>query len=190
MLNKEELPKRRGTKYLGRNGNLWAVRDMVISKDGVVKDPELVYVPSEIGFDRRVSYPITNDKDDVINIKNKIIPLLLRLNKMEVILPILGWFFATPFTPLIREQLGHFPILSLWGTHGAGKSSLLRLLWELFGVKSELFSSTETAFTFLRLFSGSSSIPIIIDEFKPYTMLDREVTLLIRYLKRIYDGGY
>lgn len=188
MLDREELPRRKGTKVLGRNADLWVVKDMVISGEGVVEDPELVYVPSEIGFDRQVSYPITKSENEIRNIKNQVIPLLLRLNKPEIILPILGWFFATPFTPLIREQLGHFPILSIYGTHGAGKSSLLRILWQLFGIKSELFSPTETPFTFLRLFSGSSTIPIIIDEFKPYTMLDKEVALLIRYLRRIYDG--
>jgi len=109
-------------------------------------------------------------------------------NEGKIIFPVLGWFFATPFVPLIRHQLRHFPLLVLWGTHGAGKSSLLSLLWQLFGVKSELFSSTETAFTFLRLFGGTSSIPVLIDEFKPFNMKEDETRLLIRFLKRLYDG--
>ncbi|MFC2022482.1 hypothetical protein ACFLTR_04685, partial [Chloroflexota bacterium] len=60
--------------------------------------------------------------------------------------------------------------------------------WRLFGVESKLFSATETPFTFVRLFSGTSSIPIVIDEFKPFNMKEDETRLLIRFLRRLYDG--
>jgi len=185
MVTSKELPIRRGTTVLGRNGDLWVLKDGVLSKDGWVEDRELVYIPSEVEFDRRVHYPSAKDETGLIK---QAIPLLIMLNEGKVISPILGWFFATPFTPEIRRHLRHFPLLVAWGTHGGGKSSLLSLLWELFGVKSELFSSTETAFTFLRLFSGTSTVPIIIDEFKPFNMKEDETRLLIRFLKRLYDG--
>jgi len=185
MVTSKELPIRKGTTILGRNGDLWVLRDGVLSRDGWVENPELVYIPSEVEFDRRVHYPSVEDE---IDFASQIIPLLLMLNEGKVIFPILGWFFATPFVPEIRLRLRHFPLLIVWGTHGGGKSSLLSLLWELFGVKSELFSSTETHFTFLRLFSGTSTIPIIIDEFKPFNMRKDEIKLLIRFLKRLYDG--
>ncbi len=185
MVTSKELPIRKGTTILGRNGDLWVLRNGVLSRDGWVENPELVYIPSEVEFDRRVHYPTPEDEAGLIK---QIIPLLLMLNEGKIIFPILGWFFTTPFVPEIRHRLRHFPLLVVWGTHGGGKSSLLSLLWELFGVKSELFSSTETHFTFLRLFSGSSTIPIIIDEFKPFNMKEDETRLLIRFLKRLYDG--
>jgi len=185
MVTSKELPIRKGTTILGKNGNLWVLKDGVLSKDGWLRNPEVVYIPSEVEFDKRVSYPSPEDEIDFIS---QVIPLLLMLNEGKIIFPILGWFFATPFVPEIRRRLRHFPLLVVWGTHGGGKSSLLSLLWELFGVKSELFSSTETPFTFLRLFSGTSSVPIIIDEFKPFNMKEDETRLLIRFLKRLYDG--
>jgi len=185
MVTSEELPIRRGTTVLGRNGDLWVVRDGVLSKDGWVENPELVYIPSEVEFDRRVQYLTAEDESVLIK---QVVPQLLMLNEGKVIFPVLGWFFATPFVPEIRRRLHHFPLLVLWGTHGGGKSSLLSLLWRVFGLESELFSSTETPFTFLRLFSGTSSIPIIIDEFKPFNMREDESRLLIRFLKRLYDG--
>lgn len=186
LINKEDLPKRRGTQVLGRNGDLWVVRDMVISKDGVIKDPGLIYVPTEVGIDRQINYtpPKTNDTPNFGNI----IELLLKLNKRNIILPILGWFFVTPFVPLIRERLGHFPLLSLWGTKGSGKSSILELLWKLFGVNPPLYSAINTRFSFLRLFSATSSIPIILDEYKPYTMRDADISTLLYLLKGVYDG--
>jgi hypothetical protein len=185
MVTCEELPIRKGTTVLGRNGDLWVLKDGVLSRDGWIENPELVYIPSEVEFDRRVDYPRTENETALIK---QVIPLLLMLNEGKIIFPILGWFFSTPFVPEIRRRLRHFPLLVMWGTHGAGKSSLLSLLWGLFGMKSELFSSTETAFTFLRLFSGTSSIPIIIDEFKPFNMKEDEARLVIRFLKRLYDG--
>lgn len=185
MVTSGELPARRGTTVLGRNGNLWATSDGVLSRDGWMENPELVYIPSEVEFDRRVHYPTPEDEAGLIK---QVVPSLVMLNEGKTIFPILGWFFATPFVPEIRRRLRHFPLLVVWGTHGGGKSSLLSLMWQLFGVKSELFSSTETAFTFLRLFSGSSSVPIVIDEFKPFNMKEDEVRLLIRFLKRLYDG--
>jgi len=185
MVTSKELPIRRGATVLGRNGDLWVISDGVLSKDGWLENPELVYIPSEVEFDRRVRYPTPEDETGLIK---RVIPQLLMLNEGKIIFPVLGWFFATPFVPEIRRRLHHFPLLVVWGTHGGGKSSLLGLLWELFGVKSELFSSTETPFTFLRLFSSTSTVPIIIDEFKPFNMKEDETRLLIRFLKRLYDG--
>jgi len=185
MVTSKELPIRKGTTVLGRNGDLWVLKDGVLSKDGWVEDPGLVYIPSEVEFDRRVHYPSPEDEPTLIR---QVVPLLIMLNEGKVIFPVLGWFFSTPFVPEIRRRLRHSPLLVVWGTHGGGKSSLLGALWELFGVKSELFSATETPFTFLRLFSGTSTIPIIIDEFKPFNMKEDETRLLIRFLKRLYDG--
>jgi len=185
MVTSEELPIRKGTTVLGRNSNFWVLKDGVLSKDGWVEDPELVYISSEVEFDRRVHYPSAEDE---IGLIKQVIPQLLMLNEGKIIFPVLGWFFSTPFVPEIRRRLHHFPLLIVWGTHGGGKSSLLNLLWQLFGVNSELFSSTETPFTFLRLFSGTSTVPILIDEFKPFTMKEDETRLLIRFLKRLYDG--
>lgn len=185
MVTSKELPTRKGTTLLGRVGDFWVLRENVLSRDGWVKEPDIVYVPSEVEFDRRVHYATIEDEVDLIK---RVIPLLIMLNEGRVIFPVLGWFFSTPFVPEIRRRLRHYPILVVWGTHGGGKSSLLSLLWRLFGVKSELFSSTETPFTFLRLFSGTSTVPIIIDEFKPFNMKEDESRLLIRFLKRLYDG--
>ncbi|GAJ01262.1 unnamed protein product, partial [marine sediment metagenome] len=91
MLTSRELPIRQGTKTLGRNGDLWVLRDGVFSKDGWVEDPALIYIPSEVEFDRRVHYPVAEDETVLIK---QIIPLLLRLNEGRIIFPVLGWFFA------------------------------------------------------------------------------------------------
>lgn len=182
LLNKEELPKRKGTKTLGRDGDLWVVKDMVISKDGIVEDPKIMYVPSGLDFERRIHYSSHNGNTD------EILKYLVGLNEQAAILPILGWFFATPFTPLIRERLHHFPLLLLWGTHGAGKSSLLELLYEVFGLEPVLHSAVGTRFTLLRLLSATNSIPVVLDEIKTESMEAVDIKRLINLLRRAYGG--
>jgi len=119
-----------------------------------------------------------------------VLPKLLELNTPEVILPILGWFFAAPLKPRIHSALGHFPILCVWGTQGSGKSSIImEVFWPLMGVRSaEPFSATETEFALIKLLSSTNSIPVFIDEYKPFDMPRHRRNTLHRYMRRLYTG--
>jgi hypothetical protein len=111
-----------------------------------------------------------------------------RLNELSVIGPTLGWFLATPFKPQTHRRFRHFPILDCWGTKGVGKTSLLQLFWQLFGVVSELLSCTETDFALLNLFSSTTSTPLVFDEFKPWDMRPDQVKRFERMLRRAFRG--
>jgi hypothetical protein len=65
---------------------------------------------------------------------------------------------------------------------------LLRLFWKLFGVDSELLACTDTEFSLLSLLSATSSIPLVVDEFKPYDMKPDQVRRFELILRRVYDG--
>ncbi len=186
LLDSYKLPEVSGTKVLGRHGDLWVLPEAVFSTEGQVNNPNIVYIPSDLDLESKVHYPTIEDE---ITLIRRVILLLLQLNEPKVIFAVLGWFFSTPFVTEIRRRLRHFPLLTVWGTHGAGKSSLLSLLWLLFGVESELISSTETHFSFLRILSATNTIPIIIDEFKPFNMKDDQTKLLVRFMKIIFDGA-
>jgi hypothetical protein len=110
------------------------------------------------------------------------------LYELSVVGPMVGWFFATPFTPHLQQRLGHFPIFNCWGTKGAGKTSLLQLLWRLLGVTSPLLSVTETEFALLTLVSSTTSIPLVFDEFKPWDMRQDQVRRFERMVRRVYQG--
>lgn len=118
------------------------------------------------------------------------LPKLLELNTPEVILPILGWFFSAPLKPRIHKALGHYPILCVWGTQGSGKSSIvMEVFWPLFGIRSaEPFSATETEFALLKLLSSTNSVPVFIDEYKPFDMPKHRRHTLHRYMRRLYTG--
>ena len=62
-------------------------------------------------------------------------------------------------------------------------------MWRLFGFKGgKLFSCTETDFVTLRLLSATTSIPVALDEYKPYDMPIKQLKTLTRSLRRAYDG--
>ncbi len=112
------------------------------------------------------------------------------INRPEVIYSNIGWTFATPFKPLIMNEIGHFPIKNVYGTTGAGKSSTELLLWQILGGKpmSRLLSCKQTEFDFVYLLSSTSSIPLLFNEYKFGKLQPIEVERVKHYATCAYDG--
>ena len=195
VLASRDLPVRTGTQMLGYhetpNGPRWVAEGLLLASDGPCPSDELAFVPNGSSFPGRVRYRIASDSE-CRDLAEKVLPSLLELNEPRVLLPALGWFFATPFKPRIMELLGHFPILVVWGTKGSGKTTLVKeVLWPLSGVSAistEPYSATETEFPLLKLFSSTNSVPVFIDEYRPYDMPPRRLHALHRLLRRIYGS--
>jgi hypothetical protein len=191
-----EVPRKVGTEKLGyhnyQNG-LWVWPDSIQGQQGLTEDPPLVYLPpGERGeLDDKLK-PIILAESESRSLLDTVFTEVLTLNRLEVVVPLLGWFMATPYKPQLMDHWGGFPHLSVAGTRGAGKSTLLRLMWRLMGFDggqaSRLFSCTETDFVLLKLISNTSSIPIILDEYKPYDMPPHRLKALTRLLRKSYDG--
>jgi len=189
------VPTRRGTINLGyhssERGPRWITPDGMLGPAGVdVAGEDLVYVPSGATLHERVRYRPPSDSEVERATAAVVLPSLLELNTPEVVLPILGWFFAAPLRPRVTAKLGHFPILVVWGTHGSGKSSLImEVFWPLIGVvSSEPYSATETEFATLKLLAATNSVPVFIDEYKPFDMPQKKRNVLHRYMRRLYTG--
>ena len=115
----------------------------------------------------------------------------MKTNDLSIIMPIIGWCFATVFKPRIQDILGHFPILMIWGTHGSGKTSIIRdVFWPMFGVakKTDPYSVTETDFAMMKLQSSTNSLFVFLDEYRPNDMGKIKVEKLHRALRRAYGG--
>lgn len=66
---------------------------------------------------------------------------------------------------------------------------MLKLFWGLFGVVSEdAFSCTQTEFALLSIFSSTTSIPIVFDEYKPWDLSPQDLKRFTRIVRRAYDG--
>lgn len=193
VLARRPVPRRPGTTMLGdcRRGDLhlWICPDGAIGKDGFMDPSPVIYVKSGGSLDSRLRY-VACDEGTFLSVARAVFEHLPRLNLPEVIVPIIGWWFATPMKPRFMERVGSFPILFIWGTQGSGKSSVATdIFWPLFGVKdAEPYSATETEFALLKILTASRSVPVFIDEYKPYDMQRYRLNTLHRYLRRLYRG--
>jgi len=193
ILSRRQVPIRKGTLTIGYletdDGPRWVAKDLVLGPDGPLDKSDIVFQPNGSSFPERVRYRFGPD-EEVREFAQKVLPTLLELNEPAVVLPVLGWFFATPFKPQLMKLIDHFPILMVWGTQGSGKSTLIKeVFWRLFGIGStEPYSATETEFALIKLFSSTNAVPVFIDEYKPFDMPRYRLNTLHRYLRRIYGG--
>ncbi|ACY13263.1 CHC2 zinc finger domain-containing protein [Haliangium ochraceum] len=188
-----EVPMLTGTTNLGyaetEAGPRWVTPDGELTPEGPTKKPAYIYISSGATLHTRTRYAPT-PAEQLAQLAERILPSLFDLNTAEVILPILGWFFATPLKPRVQAHLGHFPVLFVWGSPGSGKTSLLtQVFWPLLGVVSAApYSATETEFALIKLLSATDSVPVFIDEYKPADMQKNRRNTLHRYMRRIYTG--
>lgn len=193
VLARRPVPRRPGATMLGAyergEHRLWVCPQGAITKHGFVDPSPIVYVPSGASLDGRLRYRPTDDAT-FSGIARTVFEYLPKVNAPEVVLPVIGWFFATPLKPQFMERVRSFPALYVWGTQGSGKSSLITdVMWPLFGVRdSEPYSATETEFALLKILTATRSIPIFIDEYKPYDMPKHRLNVLHRYLRRAFRG--
>ena len=195
LVSQYDIPSKKGTPKLGfhQDQGVWVMPEQTLDKDGIVVDGELQYLP--VGgrgeLDKRVTYKKLEDSD-FQDFMEKLLGNLFQLQDLEVVMPILGWFMATPLKPKLQQYFGGFPVLMVSGTRGAGKTSLMKLMWALFGFSNKnhnkLFSVTETSFMLDKLFSASTSIPIVFDEYKVYDLKNDARQRFLRHLRCTYDG--
>ena len=193
ILARRPVPRRPGSNMLGdyKKGehHVWLGPDCAIGKEGFMTPSPVIYVPSGASLDKKVEYRKCDD-DSFLEVAATVFKHLPRTNKPDAVLPVLGWFFATPMKPRFMEVVGTFPVLFIWGTQGSGKSSIcIDVMWPLFGIADpEPYSATETEFALLKLLTSTRSVPVFIDEYKPYDMQRQRLNTLHRYLRRIFRG--
>jgi hypothetical protein len=189
ILAEKAVPRKQDTRALGAHGHLWVTEDGVFDATGWMADAPILYVPfgGTSPLAGRLHYRGV-EAEATSQVLAAYYQHVWNLHVHPVIGPVVGWFFATAFKPQMQRRLGHFPILNCWGTKGAGKTSLLLLMWRLFGIISPLLSVTETEFALLNLLSATTSIPLVFDEFKPWDMRQDQVRRLERMVRRTYQG--
>ncbi|RKH35632.1 hypothetical protein D7Y13_07720 [Corallococcus praedator] len=187
------VPRLPGTTVLGdfKRGahHVWVAPGCTIGKEGFLAASPVAYLPNGTTLESRIRYEAADD-DAFHDVASTVFEYLLKINTPQVVLPILGWFFATPMKPRFMEKVGSFPLLFPYGTQGSGKSSTCtEVFWPLFGVpSSDAFSVTETEFALVKLLSATRSVPVVVDEYKPGDMPLPRLHLVHRYMRRLYRG--
>ena len=112
--------------------------------------------------------------------------LLPMLNAPEAIWPVIGWYSASPFKPVL-EQLGvRFPVLNIFGTKGSGKTTtILRIFQPLFcNTRSKTYDANTTRFVTLSLLGATNCYPVAFSEFR-----QGAADKILRYILLAYDSG-
>ncbi|NUO20383.1 hypothetical protein HUU59_13135 [bacterium] len=181
--------RKQGTRSIGLHDDIWVVRGTNLTAAGQINPMQITpYDRSSDSLHARVKYSQMSDANYVSMISTFFNNILV-VNQREVMLPILGWFFAVPLKPRIMDLVGSFPALFCYGTQGGGKTSLLELMMSLHGYDDPTVSScTMKPFPMLKLLSSTNAVPVVLDEYKPYDMRDGQVMDLSRMLRKVYRG--
>jgi len=100
---------------------------------------------------------------------------LLRINQPTEVALIIGWFVATHFKAHIDYLYSEFPVLSLWGNAGSGKSKTAELVSWLCGTDymrsdSGVNVTDITPFALLDYISNTSTVPRLLEEYNKSKM--------------------
>jgi hypothetical protein len=114
---------------------------------------------------------------------------LFKCQKPEVLGKMLGWYVACFWKQLFQKHYGKFPLLHINGPAGLGKTESQLGLASMFFWRGEArpLSPGSTNFALLQHLMASSSIPLILDEYKPHVMQKTRLDQLKGLLRDVYN---
>ncbi len=182
------MPEKKVVRALGRHGDLWLTKNEVYNPKG----ESFAFIPRQSSYDLMALDYTPNDDPTAIK---RVLELLFKnknsngLNRPEVMYPLMGWFCATPYKPVIHNKTRQFPLLNLFGTTGSGKTSLVASISHMFGYKHTQFLSVrQSVFVRLHAFASTNAIPVILDEYRPSETLKDNNDKLHEMLIGTYNG--
>lgn len=117
---------------------------------------------------------------------------LLHMNSPEVVARILGWVVACFLGPALRLlNSNQFPLLHVYGLASTGKSFTLRTMVGLHGHKRRpilLSAGNTTNAPLTARTTGTTSIPLVVDEYKPTEMSGSQLDCFTHAFRAVWDG--
>ncbi|MNB94461.1 hypothetical protein D3C75_416130 [compost metagenome] len=118
---------------------------------------------------------------------------LLKINQKHEIGLMVGWILAAHFKTHFMHLYSQFPILSLWGSAGAGKSQTAGLFTWLNGTDymqkdSGVSAPSTSPYAMLDYLSSTTTIPRIIEEFNKSKMSSKTYKDVVERIKQAWNG--
>ena len=117
---------------------------------------------------------------------------LCRINQPEVMAMIIGYHAACHLKAHLRDLYGQFPMLSLWGGAGSGKSKTAELVGSLNGLdfnkQSKANCTVINRFNLIEMLSSSTTVPRLLEEFNKDKMPDTQYTMLGEMFKMLFNA--
>lgn len=183
IVSHQGAPKIKKTEKLGLHG------DEIVTLDGVLgtDKPSYRYVKQGHNFETKFQLNEVGEYDE--EEVARILELLPETRNKERLLPVLGYWYASLFTPHIRNWEGEVPFLGVFAETGAGKSTLFELLCELIGLDDDPLSAKDTPYAMKNHFAATTNIPIWVDEYKPADIPDYQLNNLHDYIRKSTRGA-
>jgi hypothetical protein len=169
------VPQVKGVDVVGLHSGVFVLPDKCLGSSG------WGYVAPNTDIHLKEFLHIEDEPWDLNILKN-----LALLHDPQTITPVLGWIAAAPFRSLYEQ----FPILSVTGGSGWGKTTILHTILKSFGfwVKSPPTLTGSTAHAILSYACSTNALPIWFDEFRPGARLEARMALE-QVVRDAYDGS-
>jgi hypothetical protein len=187
-----ELPTQQAVTKLGRTTideeEIWATTNGILSKNGLTSDDSMFtyHRPEHFGI---VSVRVAKGSWTLNRTRNAL-RTLPALNSLGVMVPIIGWTFSSAFKPWFVRSMGHFPLLMLYGTRGAGKTQLIsRAILPLFGYSSnepQIHFCDTTRFVLVSYGASTTTVPLFFDEYRPNALPGTRLRQLWDHWRHLY----
>lgn len=117
---------------------------------------------------------------------------MLRMNSPLNIALTLGWFSACHLKAHLVDMYNQFPILSVWGNAGSGKSKTVEVMASLCGADpvkdTPVNIATPTAYAVLEYAASTTTIPRVMEEYNRSKMQFKAYTMVGEILKAAWGG--
>lgn len=118
---------------------------------------------------------------------------LLNINTPTTLAQMLGWFVSCFHKQFYHQAFSQFPLLHPNGPAGSGKTLTSQLLGRMHTFtrepKLQSCGTVTTAYALKSSLTGSCSIPIILDEYKPSEMGPVRTDFLLQAFRLAYNQG-
>lgn len=176
------LPRVAKAACYGRHGHVFLTQHYCIGPNGpydindfplLVDDPSIYGPPVDLPFPTAKQDPI--DGVTTAALVKDVARLLPMLNRPSVIWPLIGWYFATPWSPIFRANGFPFPLMSVYGIRGAGKTALQQQIFlPLFGnatqsagaLMGKMFEIDSKEFVLMKLLASTNASPVVLGDFR------------------------
>lgn len=162
---------------VGRHGDCFVSANQVLNLDGVVPIGQSDYLLADAGILDLVC-PHSNwyipPLDELRSFLTDFHSIYPRTNHPEVVWPVLAWYLTAPLKPELRRITGGFPLLNLFGSKGAGKTTVTETMRRLLSIYTlnkhkekddKGRDSTATKFAVIRNLTCSNALPMWLTEY-------------------------
>ena len=170
---------------------IWAHTEGVLchEKEGLYRFKPQVSTSPMFKTDIHHAQKLENTEDTKVWLRS-----LMSINSPVIVAQMLGWFVSCFHKQFYQASYNQFPLLHPNGPAGSGKTLTTLLMARMFHVTSQPLMMScarqaSTAYNMKAAWTGSASIPLILDEYKP-SELDKERTdFLLQHFRLVYNQG-